>query len=125
MSPAGSVKPSLIFHTDLPESGLAALEVEIAGETESIIVHRDGNRLSAWRNACPHQGRRLDYVPGKFLIDGNNLVCAAHGASFRLADGVCVAGPCRGERLQALCLTPAGADWLVSHDPPGPGGSTG
>jgi nitrite reductase/ring-hydroxylating ferredoxin subunit len=117
MSPAGSVKPSLIFHTDLPESGLAALDVEIGGETESIIVHRDGNRLAAWRNACPHQGRRLDYVPGKFLIDGNNLVCAAHGASFRLADGVCVAGPCRGERLQALCLTPDGVDWWVSEDP--------
>lgn len=121
MSPAGSVKPSLIFHTDLPEAGLAAIEVEIAGETESIIVHRDGNRLAAWRNACPHQGRRLDYVPGKFLIDGNNLVCAAHGASFRLADGVCVAGPCRGERLHALALTPHGADWLVS-EPPAPTG---
>lgn len=119
MSPAGSVKPSLIFHTDLPESGLAALDVEIAGETESIIVLRDGNRVAAWRNACPHQGRRLDYVPGKFLIDGNNLVCAAHGASFRLADGLCVAGPCRGEHLAALELTPEGAGWRVS-EPAGP-----
>lgn len=121
MSPAESVKPSLIFHTDLPESGLAGLEVAIAGEIESIIVHRDGNRLAAWRNACPHQGRRLDYIPGKFLIDGDNLVCAAHGATFRLVDGLCVAGPCRGEHLQALALTPVGPDWRVSDPPAGTG----
>ena len=30
------------------------------------------------------------------------LVCAAHGASFELANGTCVAGPCRGEALRAV-----------------------
>ncbi|HNV79908.1 MAG TPA: Rieske (2Fe-2S) protein, partial [Thermomonas sp.] len=32
------------------------------------------------------------------------LVCAAHGASFELANGVCVAGPCRGESLRAVAV---------------------
>lgn len=92
----------LIRRSDLPAAGLAAIEVQIDGESASIIVDCDRNPLQAWRNCCPHQGRRLDYVPGKFLIDKGRLVCAAHGATFQLADGLCVAGPCRGEHLSSV-----------------------
>jgi nitrite reductase/ring-hydroxylating ferredoxin subunit len=74
----------------------------ISGENESIIVECLPTGLRAWRNTCPHEGRRLNYAPGKFLIDKQNLVCAAHGASFRLSDGFCVSGPCRGESLQPV-----------------------
>ncbi|HPW13843.1 MAG TPA: Rieske (2Fe-2S) protein, partial [Thermomonas sp.] len=53
----------------------------------------------------PHAGRRLDWAPGKFLrAKDGMLVCAAHGASFELANGVCVAGPCRGESLRAVAV---------------------
>jgi nitrite reductase/ring-hydroxylating ferredoxin subunit len=52
---------------------------------------------------CPHAGRRLDWAPGKFLRDKQgHLVCAAHGATFELEGGVCVAGPCRGAALRAV-----------------------
>jgi nitrite reductase/ring-hydroxylating ferredoxin subunit len=95
----------LIRRSQLPASGLAAIDVEIDGETRSIIVDCDANPLRAWLNTCPHQGRRLDYVPGKFLIDKGRLVCAAHGATFELSDGLCVAGPCRGEHLTKAPLT--------------------
>ena len=81
MSPAGSVNASLICRSGLPDGGLVEHQVLIGGERESIIVHRDGNAVRAWLNVCPHQGRRLDYVPGKFLLDRGRLVCAAHGAS--------------------------------------------
>jgi len=30
--------------------------------------------------------------------------CSTHGARFRIADGYCVAGPCRGERLSAVAV---------------------
>jgi nitrite reductase/ring-hydroxylating ferredoxin subunit len=97
-----SVSASLIQRQDLPDTGLVLVTAVIAGETESIIVDCGAPELRAWRNVCPHEGRRLDYAPGKFLIDKQNLVCAAHGASFRLTDGFCVSGPCRGESLQPI-----------------------
>lgn len=104
--PAGeSVSASLILRSDLPEAGIVALDALISGEPVSIFVETGPGFVRAWRNVCPHQGRRLDYAPGKFLIDGALLVCAAHGASFRRSDGLCVAGPCRGESLQPVPVT--------------------
>jgi nitrite reductase/ring-hydroxylating ferredoxin subunit len=100
----------LIRRSDLPLAGLVAIEADIDGETASIIVDCGLNPLQAWRNVCPHQGRRLDYAPGKFLIDKGRLVCASHGATFRLDDGLCVGGPCRGEHLSKV---------LVEEDPEG------
>jgi nitrite reductase/ring-hydroxylating ferredoxin subunit len=99
-----SVSASLIRRADLPEEGIVALDVEIGGELESIIVYCQGPRLAAWFNVCPHQGRRLDYAPGKFLLDQGRLVCAAHGATFRLQDGECIGGPCRGSSLRQLSV---------------------
>jgi nitrite reductase/ring-hydroxylating ferredoxin subunit len=94
----------LIRRSELPTAGLVAVDAEIDGEIESIIVDCGRNPPQAWRNACPHQGRRLDYVAGKFLIDKGRLVCASHGAAFELEDGLCVGGPCRGEHLSRVCL---------------------
>ena len=41
-----------------------------------------------------------------FLIfldqEGKNILCASHGAVFRIEDGVCTEGPCEGERLIAF-----------------------
>ena len=99
-----SVSASLIRRSDLPDAGIVSVMVPIDGEMTSIIVQCDGQALRAWRNVCPHQGRRLDYAPGKFLIDKQNLVCPAHGASFRLADGFCTSGPCRGESLRSVSV---------------------
>ena len=94
----------LIRRSDLPDSGLIAVDADIDGETASILVDCSRNPLQAWANACPHQGRRLDYAPGKFLIDKGRLVCAAHGATFQLDDGLCVGGPCRGEHLSSVAI---------------------
>lgn len=96
------VSASLSHATALPEGGFIEVEAMIDGEFESIILHRDGDEWRAWLNVCPHAGRRLDYLPGKFLIDRGLLVCAAHGAQFRTLDGECVAGPCRGSHLRAV-----------------------
>lgn len=97
-----SVSGSLILRSDLPDSRIVAIDGLIDGEQESILLYRDQRGLRAWLNVCPHEGRRLDYAPGKFLVDGDRLVCAAHGATFKLADGECVAGPCRGSSLRAV-----------------------
>ena len=98
----------------LPDGAFAEVEVVLDGDAESLIVYRDGSHVRAWLNICPHAGRRLDWAPGQFLKskDGH-LVCAAHGASFELAGGECVAGPCRGESLRAVDVSIRdGAVWL-------------
>ena len=94
----------LIRRSDLPTEGLVALDADIDGESTSIIVDCERTPLQAWLNCCPHQGRRLDYVPGKFLIHKGQLVCAAHGATFDLSEGLCVGGPCRGEHLTKVTI---------------------
>lgn len=94
-----SVSGSLIRLAYWPPEGLSETEVELDGELQSLVLLREGEVLKAWLNICPHAGRRLDWAPGKFLVDKGRLVCAAHGASFELGRGECVAGPCRGASL--------------------------
>lgn len=90
---------------DIEDGGFIEVEGLVDGEAESLILHRQGDEVRAWLNICPHAGRRLDWAPGQFLKSADGLlVCAAHGASFELARGVCVAGPCRGERLRAVAV---------------------
>ena len=88
---------------DIADGGFAEVEAMIDGDAESLVLYRLGDEVRAWLNVCPHAGRRLDWAPGQFLKskDGH-LVCAAHGASFELGRGDCVAGPCRGDSLRAV-----------------------
>lgn len=96
---------ALIALAAIEDGGLAEVEGSIDGDAESLVLHRDGDSIRGWFNVCPHAGRRLDWAPGKFLKTKDGLlVCAAHGASFELGDGACVAGPCRGESLRAVAL---------------------
>ena len=104
-----SVSGSLIRLATLPPEGLSETEVEIDGEPQSLILRRHGDVLKAWLNICPHAGRRLDWAPGRFLVDQGRLVCAAHGASFEMDQGECVAGPCKGASLVAVAVTVAEA----------------
>lgn len=91
--------------SDLPEGEPVAVEATLDGEAESLILFREGDAVRAWRNICPHAGRPLDWSPGRFLRSKDGLlVCAAHGASFELGQGECVAGPCRGQSLSAVPL---------------------
>ncbi|HLM52013.1 MAG TPA: Rieske (2Fe-2S) protein [Pseudoxanthomonas sp.] len=95
----------LIALDAIQDGGYAAVETVLAGEAEALILHRDGADARAWLNVCPHAGRRLDWAPGKFLQGKDGLlVCAAHGASFEPAGGLCVAGPCRGQSLRAVAV---------------------
>lgn len=99
-----SVSGSLIRLAEWPPEGMSEIELAVGGELQSVVLRRGGERVQAWLNICPHAGRRLDYAPGKFLLDQGRLVCAAHGASFELEQGVCVAGPCRGASLVPLAV---------------------
>jgi len=95
----------LVRLSDIDDGGFTEVEAVIDAQRVSLILHRDGASVRAWHNVCPHAGRRLDWSPGRFLKSKDGLlVCAVHGASFETGEGVCVAGPCRGERLQAVAV---------------------
>ena len=99
------VATPLVALDAIADGGLLAADAVIDGTPESLILHRDGETVRAWLNICPHAGRRLDWSPGQFLKSRDGLlVCAVHGASFELREGTCVAGPCRGDRLNPVAL---------------------
>lgn len=104
-SPPGNGGRRLIGLGEIEDGGFAEVEATLDGDAESLILYRDGDRVRAWLNVCPHAGRRLDWAPGKFLKSKEgHLVCASHGASFELGAGECVAGPCRGAYLRSVAV---------------------
>lgn len=87
----------------LPDGEPQACDGVVDGDAEPLILLRDGDRVRAWLNVCPHAGRRLDWAPGRFLRSkSGGLVCAVHGATFELLRGRCVAGPCVGASLREV-----------------------
>jgi len=101
---------------DLPE-GAARGFPAAPGAFTGLIALRRGDTVRVWVNACPHVGLPLDAVPGRFLDPrGQHLVCGAHGARFRVADGVCVSGPCFGATLEAVSVRIADGAVLVPEN---------
>ena len=116
MSQDSPPRPMLIAFDAIEDGALAEVGGTVDGDAESLILHRDGDTVRGWFNVCPHAGRRLDWAPGKFLRSEGLLVCAAHGASFELQGGECVAGPCRGESLRPVALEVRdGGVWLADR----------
>ncbi|MFG1478671.1 Rieske 2Fe-2S domain-containing protein [Xanthobacter sp. V4C-4] len=84
---------------------LARLEADGSSRPWPILITRTGDSFHGFENACPHQGTRLDTVPGEFLDkDGAVLACGRHGATFDLASGQCLDGPCQGQALTPIAL---------------------
>ncbi len=73
-----------------------AIGVHVASATGGfdLIVLREQDRVFAYHNECPHAGRPLDFAPGRFLVSRGSLICAVHGATFRVSNGACIGGPC-------------------------------
>ena len=101
---------------DLPDGGTRGFPPAQGGFT-GLFALRRGERVQVWVNACPHLGVSLDWMPGQFLsADGTRIVCSTHGAQFRLDDGLCVKGPCQGDRLEAVPVEVRDGDVLVPDD---------
>ena len=83
---------------------------------EDLIVLRHRGELRAYRNRCPHTGVGLNWLPDDFLTDDGEFIrCASHGALFRLEDGFCVYGPCRGQSLLPVAVIEQGEDLLLAE----------
>ncbi|HYZ21805.1 MAG TPA: Rieske 2Fe-2S domain-containing protein [Rhodopila sp.] len=89
---------------DLPE-GQAKGFPPPPGRFSGFLAIRQGSTVRVYVNACPHIGTPLDWVPDRFMsADGTRLICATHGAEFRIEDGVCTRGPCLGDALDAVLI---------------------
>lgn len=74
-------------------------------EQIAIFVIRTSGIIRGYVNSCPHIGTPLDWTPDRFLsADGRRIVCATHGAEFQIVDGLCVRGPCHGDRLEPVAV---------------------
>ncbi|MGP0059185.1 MAG: Rieske (2Fe-2S) protein [Beijerinckiaceae bacterium] len=88
-------------------AGFVLMRKEAKGSSKPwpILITRKGNNFFGFENACPHQGARLDTVPGQFLDEeGNFITCGRHRAQFDLDTGQCFIGPCQGQHLAAIKL---------------------
>tara|TARA_R110000782_G_scaffold41101_3_gene94533 strand:- start:1312 stop:1554 length:243 start_codon:yes stop_codon:yes gene_type:complete len=66
-----------------------------------IIYHQ--NKILSYLNRCPHTGVNLEWVPNQFLDHNNEFIqCATHGALFKIETGLCIHGPCVGDKLEAI-----------------------
>jgi nitrite reductase/ring-hydroxylating ferredoxin subunit len=109
-----TVRKTLCRLADIPEGGAAAVDVGDGRNPEPVLVLRRSGRVFAYRNQCPHTGGRLDWAPGRFLIEGNELVCAAHGACFFIDSGRCFSGPARGDALAAVAVEVVDGDVVLA-----------
>ena len=112
-----------LIAVDIPDTGHCCREFDVArpdGFPITGFVVRHGGLVRAFLNQCPHTGAPLNWNPDDFFsADGRWIQCSLHGALFDPDDGRCVAGPCTGERLQALPIRRKGNQWLVDLDQAG------
>jgi nitrite reductase/ring-hydroxylating ferredoxin subunit len=67
------------------------------------FITRTATGVAAYVNYCPHAGHPLNMRPDRFLTPDLNLIlCHSHGALFARDNGLCIAGPCQGQKLTPI-----------------------
>ncbi len=101
---------------DIPDGGAKGFGPPTGGFTGLFAVRR-GDAVFVYVNSCPHIGVPLDWAPDRFLTrDASRIICATHGAEFGIEDGVCLRGPCLGDRLEAVMIDVEDGIILVPED---------
>ncbi|HEY9548402.1 MAG TPA: Rieske 2Fe-2S domain-containing protein [Kiloniellaceae bacterium] len=95
---------------EIPDGEARGFAIGGGHEEIALFVVRTGEAAFGYLNACPHLGTPLDWGGfeggGSFVsADSGNILCATHGAEFRVEDGLCLAGPCHGASLQRVSLS--------------------
>lgn len=90
---------------DIPDGGSRGVLPDARGRHRGFVVRR-GGQVFGYVNNCPHYDRApLGWKRDEFLNGArDHIMCSAHGALFRIEDGVCVIGPCLGQALVPLAL---------------------
>lgn len=84
---------------EIAEPGAKGFRFRAEARLFAGFVVRAGGQVRGYVDSCPHAGWPLAALDDRYLTrSADHILCAGHGALFRL-DGLCVAGPCYGERL--------------------------
>ena len=84
---------------DLAEGAARGFDPQCTGQ-DTLLVVRQGERLFAYADACPHHGTPMAWRKDAYLnAAGDRIVCSAHGALFEITSGRRTPGPCPGEAL--------------------------
>tara|TARA_B100000686_G_scaffold53224_1_gene57439 strand:+ start:410 stop:754 length:345 start_codon:yes stop_codon:yes gene_type:complete len=103
---------------------LIAAEVIQEGTSKGIdinnyylfAVKQEGQIYLYW-NRCPHLGTPLEWQEDKFLdAEGALIQCSTHGALFRIEDGYCLVGPCKGKKLQRIPFIIENGMIMIEHE---------
>ena len=88
----------------LLDSGRAVrFAVVYFGERAPAFVVRFRGRVHGYLNRCGHMPMELDWREGEvFDLEGRDLICSTHGATYAADTGKCTGGPCGGTPLVPL-----------------------
>ena len=105
--------------TALEERGLGIrFALPEYGERATGFAVRYGGQVYAYVNRCAHVPVELDWNEGEFFnVTRDYLICATHGAHYQPNSGLCVMGPCKGQRLQALKVIERQQQVVIQLDP--------
>ena len=101
--------------SEVTEGKTLKFQFERGGRTVDAFLARFQGRLVAYENQCRHLALTLDYDDNRFFAaDGQHFICQNHGALYDPLTGLCLRGPCEGQRLKPLPIEVVGRMvWLV------------
>lgn len=84
---------------ELADPGAKGFRFRAESRLFAGFLVREGQAVRGFVDSCPHAGWPLAGWEDRYLTrSAEHILCAGHGALFDL-DGLCVAGPCFGDRL--------------------------
>ena len=89
--------------SELREGQTVKFQFVRAGKKLDGFIARFEGEIVAYENVCQHIAVNLDDESDRiFSRDGKHFICQNHGAIYEPSSGLCVRGPCEGERLKKL-----------------------
>ena len=109
---------TVVCHIDeMNDPDSRGLTLAVNGRWYDVFIVRQGSRVFAYLNSCPHTGSPLDWLPDQFLsLDKDYIQCATHAALFRFHDGRCIAGPCLGGQLTPVPVLVDDGEIVLLHN---------
>lgn len=89
---------------DIPNDGGREVTFGSGLEPLRLLLLRQGERVWAYENVCPHFSLPLNFDPQVFVTLDGLVMCAHHTAFFKFEDGSCVDGPCAGTGLSPIVV---------------------
>ena len=99
---------------EIPDKGAREVVFGEGYDCFRVLLLRSSSGVRAYRNRCAHAHIPLNYEPELFhVLEGEVLMCAHHGAMYRIADGFCFDGPCEGASLMPVSVAVRGDSVVV------------